>query len=61
LIKNLGLIKGLLANMIFKKYFNKYQKYPVEIDDKTGSIKFFVTNEKYRRMGIAVEIMEYIF
>jgi ribosomal protein S18 acetylase RimI-like enzyme len=61
LIKNLGLIKGLLVNMLFKKYFNKYPKYPVEIDDKTGSIEFVATNKKYQRMGIASKIMEYIF
>jgi ribosomal protein S18 acetylase RimI-like enzyme len=61
LIKELGLIKGLLANMIFKKYFNKYPKYPVEIDDKTGSIEFVATNKKCQRMGIASEIMKYIF
>jgi ribosomal protein S18 acetylase RimI-like enzyme len=60
-IKNLGLVKGLLANMIFKKYFNKYPKYPVEIDNKTGSIEFVATNKKYRRTGVAKEIMEYIF
>jgi ribosomal protein S18 acetylase RimI-like enzyme len=47
--------------MIFKRYFNKYPKYPVEIDDKTGSIEFVATNRKYQRMGIATEIMEYIF
>jgi ribosomal protein S18 acetylase RimI-like enzyme len=58
---NLGLIKGLLANMIFKKYFNKYPKYPVDIDEKTGSIEFVATNNKYRKMGIATSIMEYIF
>jgi ribosomal protein S18 acetylase RimI-like enzyme len=61
LIENLGLIKGLLANMIFKKYFNKYPKYPIEINEKTGSIEFVATNNKYRRMGIAASIMEYIF
>jgi ribosomal protein S18 acetylase RimI-like enzyme len=61
LIKNLGLIKGLLVNMLFKKYFNKYPKYPVEIDDKTGSIEFVATNKKYQRMGISSKIMEYIF
>ncbi|MHB9291282.1 hypothetical protein Holit_00355 [Hollandina sp. SP2] len=61
LVNNLGLLKGLLANMIFKNYFNKYQKYPVKIDDKTGSIEFVATNKKYRRMGIATEIMGYIF
>jgi ribosomal protein S18 acetylase RimI-like enzyme len=60
LINNFGLLKGLLANMIFKKYLNKYPKYPIEIDDKTGSIEFVATNKKYQRMGIATEIMEYI-
>jgi ribosomal protein S18 acetylase RimI-like enzyme len=61
LIKNLGPIKGLLADMIFKKYFNRYPKYPVEIDDKTGSVEFVATNKKYRRTGVATEIMEHIF
>jgi ribosomal protein S18 acetylase RimI-like enzyme len=61
LIKNLGLIKGFFANMIFKNYFNKYPKYPVEIDDKTGSIEFVATNKKHRKTGIATEIMKYIF
>jgi ribosomal protein S18 acetylase RimI-like enzyme len=61
LIKNLGLIKGLLANMIFKKYFNKSPKYPVEIDQKTGSIEFVATRKQYQNMGIAAKIMEHIF
>jgi ribosomal protein S18 acetylase RimI-like enzyme len=61
LIKNLGIIKGLLANMIFTKYFNKYPKYPVEIDEKTGSIEFVATNKKYRKKGVASSIMEHIF
>jgi ribosomal protein S18 acetylase RimI-like enzyme len=54
-------MKGLLANMIFKHYFNKHPKYPVEIDGKTGSIEFVATNKKYRKMGIATAIMEHIF
>jgi ribosomal protein S18 acetylase RimI-like enzyme len=61
LIKYLGLIKGLFANMIFTKYFNKYPKYPVEIDEKTGSIEFVATSRKYRKKGIASSIMKYIF
>jgi ribosomal protein S18 acetylase RimI-like enzyme len=61
LIKHLGFIKGSLANMIFTKYFNKYPKYPVEIDDTTGSIEFVATNRRYQRRGIAAEIMGYIF
>ncbi|MDR0387751.1 MAG: GNAT family N-acetyltransferase [Treponema sp.] len=61
LIKNLGILKGLLADIIFTKYFNKYPKYPVEIDEQTGSIEFVATNKKYRKTGIASSIMEYIF
>jgi ribosomal protein S18 acetylase RimI-like enzyme len=61
LIKYLGIIKGSLANIIFKKYFNKYPKYPVEIDERTGSIEFVATNKKYRKKGVASSIMEYIF
>ncbi|MDR1466349.1 MAG: GNAT family N-acetyltransferase [Treponema sp.] len=61
LIKNLGLIKGLMANMIFKRYFNKSPKYPVEINQKTGSIEFVATRKKYQNMGIAAKIMEHIF
>jgi ribosomal protein S18 acetylase RimI-like enzyme len=47
--------------MIFTKYFNKYPKYPVEIDEKTGSIEFVATNKKYRKEGIASTIMKHIF
>ena len=61
LIKELGLIKGLVANRILKKIFTKPRKYPIEIDDKTCSIENVVTNSKYRRKGIATSIMEYIF
>jgi ribosomal protein S18 acetylase RimI-like enzyme len=61
LVKHLGFIRGSLADMIFKHYFNRHPKYPVEIDDKTGSIEFVATSGKYQRMGIAAEIMEYIF
>ena len=61
LIKELGLIKGLVANMILKKIFTKPRKYPIEIDGKTGSIENVATNSNYRKKGIATSIMEYIF
>jgi ribosomal protein S18 acetylase RimI-like enzyme len=61
LIKNLGFIKGLLANMIFNNYLMKHPKYPVEINDKTGSIEFVATNKRYQKMGVATEIMKHIF
>ena len=61
LIKELGLIKGLLANMNLKMIFTKPRKYPIEIDDKTGSIENVVIDSNYRKKGIATSIMEYIF
>jgi len=61
LIKELGLIKGLVANMILKKIFTKPRKYSIEIDDKTCSIENVVTSCNYRKKGIATSIMEYIF
>ena len=61
LIKELGLIKGLVANRMLKKLFTKYPKYPIEMDCKTGSIEHVVTNSNYRKKGIATSIMEYIF
>ncbi|AEF83388.1 hypothetical protein [Leadbettera azotonutricia] len=38
LMNNLGQEKGTLANTILKKFFNKYPKYLIEIDVKTGFI-----------------------
>jgi ribosomal protein S18 acetylase RimI-like enzyme len=61
LIKYLGLIRGLLAYFMLKKFFNKNPKSPVEIDDRTGSIEFVATSKKYRNQGIASSIMNYIF
>jgi len=61
LIKELGFIKGLLANIIIDKYINKNPKYPIDVEGKTGSIELVATNKKYRKKGIATKIMEYIF
>jgi ribosomal protein S18 acetylase RimI-like enzyme len=61
LIHNLGIIKGILADMIFKKYFCKYPKYSVALDNKTGSIEFVATDSKHRNKGISTKIMEHIF
>jgi hypothetical protein len=48
--KYLGTYKGALANILFKYYFNKYPKYPIEIDRKTGSVEFVAIKEKYRKI-----------
>ena len=61
LIKNLGIIRGLLANIVCKHYFNKYPKYPMKMDEKTASIEFVATNTKYRKRGVASGIMNYLF
>ena len=61
LIRELGFIKGLVANMILKKIFTIPPKYSIEIEGKTGSIENVVTNSKYQKKGIATSIMEYIF
>ena len=60
LINNLGLVKGLFLSIIFKYYFNKYPKYPIEMEEKTGSVEFAATNKKYKRIGVASKIMEHL-
>ena len=55
---HLGLFKGLIANLEFKDYSEKYGKY---IDDKTARIENVATNSKYKRKGIASAIIKHIF
>ena len=61
LIKELGFVKGLLANMIIDKYINNYPRYPFNVEGKIGSIETVATNKNFRKKGIATKIMEYIF
>jgi DUF438 domain-containing protein len=61
LINNLGQEKGTLANTILKKFFNKYPKYLIEIDGKTGFIEFVETNLKYKEMSIAISRSAYYY
>jgi len=61
LIKELGLIKGLVVNRFLKTIFTTPPNYQIEIDSKTGSIENVVTNSNYRKKGIATSLMEYIF
>ena len=61
LIKELGFIKGLLANLIINKFINKNPKYPIDVKGKTGSIELVATNKNHRKKGVATHIMEYIF
>jgi ribosomal protein S18 acetylase RimI-like enzyme len=57
----LGIYKGVAADIAFKYYFNKYPKYPIEIDSKTGSVEFVATKAEYRKMGVASAIINHIF
>jgi ribosomal protein S18 acetylase RimI-like enzyme len=59
-IKQFGLIKGIIANILFKNYFMKYPKYPIKTNERTASIEFVATSEKYRGKGVASEIMNYL-
>ena len=59
--KHLGTIKGLFANSVLKNYFNKYPKYPVEMDKRTASVEFVATSSEYKKKGVATAIMNYIF
>ena len=60
-VKYFGLLKGTFANIVLKKYLCKAPKYPVEINNKTGSIEFVATSKKFKKMGIATFLMEGIF
>jgi len=61
LVKHLGLCKGAFANTVFRSYFNKYPKYPMELDEKTASVEFVSTRTKYKKRGVATAIMNYLF
>jgi ribosomal protein S18 acetylase RimI-like enzyme len=60
LMNNFGLVKGFFASIVFKNYFNKYPKYPIEMDEKTASVEFAAINKNFRKNGIATKIMEYL-
>jgi ribosomal protein S18 acetylase RimI-like enzyme len=60
-IKYFGLFKGILADIVFKNYFQKYPKYPIETNEKMASVEFVATSEKYRGQGIATAIMRHLY
>jgi ribosomal protein S18 acetylase RimI-like enzyme len=57
-----GIIKGTLANTIFRLFFTKRQKYPkeAEVDERTGSIEAVATHVKYRKRGVASALLNHI-
>ena len=60
-IKHLGIAKGLFTYILFKYYFNKYPKYPIELDEKTASVEFVATGTQYRKKGVTTTIINYLF
>jgi ribosomal protein S18 acetylase RimI-like enzyme len=59
--KYFGFIKGIIANNIFKNYFQKLPKYPIETNERMASVEFVATSEKYRGKGVASAIMNYLY
>jgi ribosomal protein S18 acetylase RimI-like enzyme len=59
-IKYFGIIKGLFLNSLFRYYFQKLPKYPIETNEKTASIEFVATLQKFRGKGVASSILKYL-
>jgi ribosomal protein S18 acetylase RimI-like enzyme len=57
LIKHLGIIRGILAYVIFNREFKKPA---IETGENIGSIEFVATLSKYYRKGVAGEIINEI-
>jgi ribosomal protein S18 acetylase RimI-like enzyme len=60
LIKHFGILKGMALNYLFKFYFQKVPKYPMETNEKTASVEFVATLEKFRGKGVASAILKYL-
>ncbi len=54
--KHFGIYKGTIANVVFKREFQK----PVKVGKRTALIEFFATDPKYRRRGVATAIMNHL-
>ena len=59
MIKNLGFFKGCLAYFILKSMFENH-KYPFPVSEGTGSIEFVAVSEKFRRQGVASNLLKHI-
>lgn len=58
LMNHLGFLKGIFANIVFKREF---QKPPIEVGEKKAWVEFVATSAKYRGKGVATAIMNHIF
>lgn len=57
LIKHLGFFKGTIANIVFKREF---QKPPIVTGDQIASVGFVATASKHRGKGVATAILNYL-
>ena len=61
IIKYIGKLKGFFIYHIIKKSFNNYtKKFKIETSEKTAVIEILATKLKFRRIGIASSLMDYI-
>ena len=60
LVKHLGIVKGFLAASSFKRYFQHYPKYPVDMDSTTASVEFVAVSSKHRKKGVASAILTHL-
>ena len=58
LVKHLGFLKG---NILHFAGFMNINKFPFEIDDKTGIIEIMATDENHRGKGVGTALMKHVF
>lgn len=56
LIKHLGFIKGTIADLVFKREF---QKPAIEVGDRIASVGFVATSSKHRGKGVATALLRH--
>jgi ribosomal protein S18 acetylase RimI-like enzyme len=54
--KHFGIYKGTIANVVFKREFQK----PIKVGKRTALIKFFATDSRFRGQGVARAIMNHL-
>lgn len=59
LYKHFGFLKGAIAQLVLKKEIENHP-YPFELESYCGSIEFVAVDEKFRKTGIATDLLKYI-
>ena len=61
IVKYIGKFKGFFIYHIIKNSFSNYsKKFKINTNEKTAVIEILATNSKFRRMGIASSLMDYV-